>query len=62
VVLDPFAGMATALVVALAMGRQAVGIDIVPRYVEAAAKRLEQVEEACSAQATLEVVTDEPWS
>jgi DNA modification methylase len=39
-VLDPFMGSATTLLVALEMQRDAIGIDIMPDYVEAAVERL----------------------
>lgn len=44
VVLDPFAGSGTAGVVAKRMGRGFVGCEIVPSYVEMAARRIAEVE------------------
>lgn len=41
VFLDPFAGTGTALTVAIAMGRRAVGIDMSSDYLDVAQKRLE---------------------
>lgn len=41
-ILDPFAGSGTAGVAALAEGREYIGIEIEPRYLDIAAKRLEQ--------------------
>ena len=41
-VLDPFMGSGQTLKVALALGRHAVGYDIVPRYVHYAYRRLEE--------------------
>jgi site-specific DNA-methyltransferase (adenine-specific) len=43
VVLDPFAGTGTALAVAIATGRRAVGIDVSPEYLAVARARLEGV-------------------
>jgi len=43
VVLDPFCGSGTALVVAHKLGRKWVGIDLNPKYKEIALKRLESV-------------------
>ncbi len=40
VVLDPFAGAGTALLVALKMGRRAIGIELNPSYVDMIRKRL----------------------
>ena len=40
-VLDPFMGSGTSVVVARKMGRNAIGIDIVPEYVEMAKDKLE---------------------
>ena len=42
VVLDPFCGTGTALLVAAGLGRRAVGIDLAGEYLEAAAARLER--------------------
>lgn len=42
VVLDPFCGSGTTLVAALSRGRQAVGFDISPEYVESARRRLQR--------------------
>lgn len=39
-VLDPFMGSGTTIFVALEMGRKAIGIDIVPEYVEVVEKEL----------------------
>jgi site-specific DNA-methyltransferase (adenine-specific) len=41
IVLDPFAGSGTSLVVAKAMGRQAIGIELNPDYAEIASLRYE---------------------
>jgi len=41
VVLDPFCGTGTALLVALSLGRQAIGIDISKKYLELARRRIE---------------------
>ncbi len=41
-VLDPFCGSGTALAVARRLGRKAIGIDIVKRYCELAARRCQQ--------------------
>jgi DNA modification methylase len=43
VVLDPFAGTGTALVVAVANGRRALGFELNPRFVSAAQDRLSRV-------------------
>jgi DNA modification methylase len=43
IVLDPFCGSGTALVVAKRLGRNFIGIDIKPEYCEMARKRLEKV-------------------
>jgi len=45
VVLDPFAGSGTTLVAAILLGREAVGIDIVPKYAEMSARRLVELEQ-----------------
>jgi hypothetical protein len=39
-VLDPFAGAGTTLMVALRLGRQAIGIELNPDYVEMARRRI----------------------
>ena len=39
-VLDPFMGSGTTVFVALEMGRKAIGIDIMPEYVESVEKEL----------------------
>lgn len=44
-VLDPFMGSGTAVLVALEMGRKAVGIDIVPEYVEMVQRELSTFQE-----------------
>lgn len=44
-VLDPFMGSGTAVLVALEMGRKAIGIDIVPEYVEMVQKELSTFQE-----------------
>jgi modification methylase len=44
IVLDPFAGTGTTCAVAKSMGRQWIGIDIVPRYVEFARDRVRSAE------------------
>lgn len=44
IVLDPFAGSGTTLLVAERLGRQAVGIEINPEYVEMAKRRLSKVQ------------------
>ncbi len=43
VVLDPFTGVASALLAALKRGRRAIGIDREPRYLEEARKRIEML-------------------
>jgi modification methylase len=45
VVLDPFAGTGTTCVAAKRMGRRWIGIDLVPKYVEAACARMRHVPE-----------------
>jgi len=44
-VLDPFMGSGTAVLVALEMGRKAVGIEIMPEYVEMVQKELSTFQE-----------------
>jgi len=43
IVLDPFCGSGTALVVAKALGRRYIGIDLKPEYVEMSKRRLAKV-------------------
>lgn len=45
IVLDPFVGTGTTCAVAKSMGRRWMGIDVVPRYVEAARDRVRHAEE-----------------
>jgi DNA modification methylase len=47
-VLDPFAGSGTKLEVALKLGRNAIGIEINPEYVELAKQRISQHEASYS--------------
>jgi DNA modification methylase len=42
IILDPFAGSGTTCVVAKKLGRNYIGIEINPEYVEMAKKRLER--------------------
>lgn len=44
-VLDPFMGSGTTIVTALELGRRAIGIDIVPEYVEMVTEELKQFQE-----------------
>jgi site-specific DNA-methyltransferase (adenine-specific)/site-specific DNA-methyltransferase (cytosine-N4-specific) len=44
-VLDPFMGSGTTVIVALEMGRKAIGIDIIPEYVEKVRADVEQFQE-----------------
>ncbi len=43
VVLDPFTGLGTTVASAIAAGRQAIGLDIEPKYLRIARKRLAQL-------------------
>jgi DNA modification methylase len=43
IVLDPFAGAGTTLLVAKKMGRQYIGIELNPEYIDMAQKRLAQI-------------------
>lgn len=51
-VLDPFAGTGTTLFVAMELGRRAIGIELSPKYVEMARRRLRR------AQLPLDLVAD----
>jgi DNA modification methylase len=42
-ILDPYMGSATTLIAALQLGRQAVGIEVSPKYCNAAIARLKQI-------------------
>jgi DNA modification methylase len=43
VVLDPFSGAATTGIVAAQLGRQYVGIELNPEYIELAYRRFEEI-------------------
>lgn len=44
-ILDPFVGSGTTLLAAMHLGRQSVGIDLVPEFVDVAKKRIEEFRE-----------------
>jgi tRNA G37 N-methylase Trm5 len=46
VVLDPFSGAATTGIVAAQLGRQYVGIELNPEYIELAYRRFEEIKVA----------------
>ena len=51
IVVDPFAGSGTTLVVAEQLGRKWLGCDIIPEYIESAIKRIQNTKH----------MTDEEW-
>ena len=53
-VLDPFMGSGTALRVALSMGRNAIGVEILPQYYEVAKTSIDQTIEQATQLALLE--------
>jgi modification methylase len=59
-VLDPFVGSGTTLVSAMQAGRSSIGVEIVPEYVEVAAKRLQAgLSDAASVTIDIDPVDDE---
>ncbi len=60
VVLDPFAGSATTLVVAKKLGRQFLGFELSPEYVERGRQRLTQVREGDRLQGAPEPLVSAP--
>jgi len=55
-VLDPFCGTGTTMLAAMKTDRHSVGVEVVPRYVDLAEKRLSKEAQCLFATCTLEVV------